>query len=1010
MAKGICSRVSKATLLLILLSLSSAKLRAQSTASIQGTVVDQSGAAVPGAKITVRNQATGFEQTSQTDSAGNYLVPALPVGTYRIEIRAGGFQTQVVNDLKLDVATTVVQDFQLKVGTVTQEVTITGAVSMIETTTMAVSKVIDQATVQDMPLNGRHFVDLGLLLPGSVVAPQNGFLTAPLRGQGAFAFVTAGNREDTVNFMINGINLNDMVQNQITFQPPISTVAEFKASNSTFSAEYGRNSGAIVNIATRSGTNDFHGEVFEFLRNEKLDAKNFFDRPDLPIPPFKRNQFGGDVGGPIRKDRTFFYFSFEGLRQRQAVPFNTNVLTASDRALVTNTTVKNLLPFIPLPNDTSGLKFQGTGTAPVNLDQFTGDVSHRLSGQDSIHGYYAFQRDRRGEPSLQMNNLPGFGDTRQGRRQIFTFNETHLFGPSVVNDFRMGFNRIHITFAPNALLNPSTVGINDGITTAIGIPQIFVAGALNIGGPAGFPQGRADTVYVWNDTVSHLRGKHSFKFGGEVRRFQNNNNNQDVGRMDFSTLTDFRNGNASKFSINAAGTFSSIRTTGIGLFVQDNYKLRSNLSVELGVRWDDNTTPTETHNRFMVFDPGTDQLVQVGSSGLSRVYDSNNKNFGPRFGFAWDPFKDGKTSVRAGYGLFYDQPVTNTVTGLSSNPPFGVPQSATGNVSISNPLASAGGAPSSSPNTINPNFSNNYVQEWNVNIQREVVKDFGVQVGYFGSKGTHLRMSRDQNPIVNFVTGARPFAGFSDIFIVDSPGNSSYNGLWISGTKRMSRGLQLSASYAWSHSIDYNSLNSQGGTGGVSAQDSNNLFNDRGSSDFDARHHFNISYLYQLPFQGNRLKDGWEIAGNATFQSGNPVNLVIPGSKTGLVNIRRPNLTGDPGLSNPDPALWFNKAAFCDPDVGTGCGTSVFGNLGRNVIIGPGFNNFDFSVIKNNRIGEKLKVQFRTEFFDIFNHENLGQPGRIVGSSSFGQILGTRGQPGDGGSARQIQFALKLIF
>lgn len=1000
--------------LAVLLSTFSTSLLAQSAASLSGTVTDQSGSVVPKAQVTARNVATAVEQTTQAGSAGYYLFPVLPVGVYSVVARAQGFQTQVVTDLKLDVATSLTQDFQLKVGSVTQEVTITGAAPVIEKNTMEVGRVIDQATVQEMPLNGRHFVELGLLLPGSVVGPQSGFLTAPLRGQGPLAFNTAGGREDTTNFMVNGINLNDMLQNQITFQPPIATMSEFKASNSTFSAEYGRNSGAIVNIATRSGTNDFHGEVFEFLRNEKLDAKNFFDKPDLPIPPLKRNQFGGDVGGPIRKDRTFFYFSFEGLRQRQAVPFNTPVPTAAQRASATNATVKNLLPFVPQPNDSTGGLFQGSSPAPVNLDQFTIDISHRLTDKDSIHGYYAFQRDLRGEPNLAGNNVPGFGDTRQARRQIFTFNETHIFGPALVNDFRMGFNRIHITFLPQTPLDPSSLGITDGITGAVGIPQIIVANSVNIGGPANFPQGRGDTVYVWNDTVSYLRGKHTVRFGGELRRFQNNNFLQDIGTMRFTSIANFLNGNANSFTINSAGAFSSIRTTGLGLFAQDNYKVRPNLGIELGLRWDDNTTPSETHNRLVAFNQATNSLVRVGSNGFNQVYRSNNKNFGPRFGFAWDPFKDGKTSVRAGYGLFFDQPVTNTVAGLASNPPFGVPQTATGTVSISNPLANATTVASQSPANINPDFRNDYIQEWNVNIQRQLAKDLGVQVGYFGSKGTHLRLSRNLNQPVN---GTRPFMGFSNITTVDSPGNSSYNGLWISANKRMSRGLQFGAAYSWSHSIDNNSLSSAQNFQGFALfpQDSNNIANERGSSDFDARHHFNVSYLYQLPFKGHRWMEGWELAGSTTFQSGNPVNLISSSATaTGVASLRL-NLVGNPNVSRRDPALWFNPAAFCTAG-NAGCGTSVFGNLGRNVIIGPRFSNSDFSVIKNTQVTERLKVQFRTEFFNTFNHPNFGQPGRIIPTvvtdpnSTFGKITSTRGLPGDNGSARQIQFALKLLF
>ena len=1003
--------------LLVVLS-SGATAFGQSTATLQGVVTDSTGAVIPNVKIVARNQGTDVERTTQTDQSGNYQVPALEPGVYRVEARAEGFQTQVVTDLRLDVGSIVVQNVQLKVGAVTQEVTVTASTPTIETATVSVGEVINQRTVQEMPLNGRHLVELASLLPGTVVAPQNGFLTFAIRGQGALAFNTAGSREDTTNFMVNGINLNDMVQNQITFQPTIDTVSEFKATNSTFSAEYGRNSGAIVNIATRSGSNEFHGEVFDYLRNEKLDAKDYFNNPRLPIPPFKRNQFGGNIGGPIRKDKTFFFFSYEGNRQAQTSTFNTVVPTAAQRAAVTNSTVQNLLKFVPLPNDTTGKFFQGTGPSPVKIDQWTGDVMNRFSDTDSIHGYYAFQNDLRGEPSLQGNNLPGFGDTRPAHRQIFTLNETHIFGPQVVNEARLGFNRVHITFTPNAKLNPTDVGITDGITTPIGIPQINVAGSLNIGGPGGFPQGRGDTVYVGSDTLSILRGKHSLKFGGELRNFRNNNFSQDVGSMIFSGIPNFLAGKASFFSINAAGVTSSIRTTGFGLFAQDHYKLRSNLGLELGLRWDVNTTPREAFNRFVVFNAATDTLVRVGSNGLNQVYGTDNKDFAPRVGIVWDPFKDGKTSVRAGYGLFFDQPVTNSVSGLASNPPFGVPLNAAATkttfVSVSNPIASAAGTPSTSPSNIDPHFTNDYVQDWNFNIQREVARDTRVEIGYFGSKGTHLRMSHNQNqfemasgvPVIVGGKQVRPFAGFSNIFTVASPGNSTYNALWISATRRMSRNLQFNTSYSWSHSIDYNSLSSQG----VTAQDSTNLFNERASSDFDARHHFNIGYLYTFPFQKNRLVKGWELGGATTFQSGNPLNLVnTSATATGISFTLRPNQIADYHLANPDPALWFNKAAFCIAGT-AGCGTSVFGNLGRNVIIGPGFNDFDFSLIKDTKITERVTWEFRSEFFNIFNHPNFGQPGRFVGTNTFGRILSTRSSPGDAGSARQIQFAMKLIF
>ncbi|HEU4770189.1 MAG TPA: carboxypeptidase-like regulatory domain-containing protein, partial [Pyrinomonadaceae bacterium] len=332
----------------------------QSTALLQGTVTDSKGAVLPNAAVTAKHRSTSSERSTQTDTEGNYQFAALPPGSYSVEVKVQGFKTQVADQVTVEVAKTVVQNFQMDVGAISEQVLVSSDVPVIETTTTSVGTVINQRTVQEIPLNGRHFVDLGLLIPGSVTPPQNGFLTAPLRGQGSFAFNTAGGREDTVNFMINGINLNDMVQNQITFQPSINTVQEFKVDNSTVSAEYGRNSGAIVNIATRSGANEYHGELFEFIRNEKLDARNFFDATK---PPFKRNQFGFNIGGPLNlphfgeggpifsyegRNRTFFFFSYEGTRQRQGLTLTSNVLTDAQRASATNPTVVQLLPLIPL--------------------------------------------------------------------------------------------------------------------------------------------------------------------------------------------------------------------------------------------------------------------------------------------------------------------------------------------------------------------------------------------------------------------------------------------------------------------------------------------------------------------------------------------------------------------------------------------------------------------------------------------------------------------------------------
>src|SRR4029079_9673009 len=393
-------------------------------------------------------------------------------------------------------------------------------------------------------------------------------------------------------FMINGVNLNDMAQNQITFQPSINTVQEFKVDNSTFSAEYGRNSGAIVNIATRSGSNQYHGEAFEFIRNEVLDARNFFDARK---PPFKRNQFGFNIGGPLvlphfgeggplfsydGKNRTFFFFSYEGTRQRQGLTLTSNVLTDAQRAAVTNPIVQNLLPLIPRATsvDLVGTpavavgRFTGAGTAPVSISQYTGDVSHRHGNNDRLHGYYAFQRDKRGEPNLQGNTVPGFGDTRQSHRQIFTLNETHIFGPSVTNEARLGFNRINITFTPNAQVRPLDFNIDTGVDLPIGLPQINITGFnFNIGGPTGFPQGRADTTVVVSDTLTYLRGNHSLKSGGEGRRFYNNNFTLDTGSFTVPSVAAFIAGTGNQFTITKGDRSSAIIQNALGFYVQDNY-------------------------------------------------------------------------------------------------------------------------------------------------------------------------------------------------------------------------------------------------------------------------------------------------------------------------------------------------------------------------------------------------------------------------------------------------------
>jgi outer membrane receptor protein involved in Fe transport len=1008
---------------------------AQTTASIKGIVTDSSGAAIVGAQVTVKNPQLGIERSTQTNVAGDYEVPALPPGIYSVEVRAKGFEVQRAANVTLEVSKNSVQGFSLKVASSGEVISVEASSPVVETTTMSVGQTIDKRTVQEIPLNGRHFVDLALLIPGTVTPPQNGFLTAPLRGQGSFAINTAGNREDAVNFMINGINLNDMAQNQVTFQPTINTVSEFKVDNSTYSAEFGRNSGAIVNIATRSGSNEYHGELYEYLRNNYFDARNAFNRTTdssgnpVAQSPFKRNQFGGDFGGPIVKGKTYFFLSYEGLRHRQGLNTSTGVLTDAQRTAAQaggNPVVNSLLGLIPRANSTSGTSavpnaFLGSATAPVNIDQGTADISHNISESDRIHGYYVYQNDFRLEPT-QGANIPGFGDTRAGHRQVLTINESHVFSPTMVNEFRAGANRILITFTPNNLTDPGSLGLasilgpNEKFMPTISI----LDSGVTFGDERTFPQGRGDTTFVLGDTLSYIRGKHSFKFGGEFRDFRNDNFNGDPGQIIFNSTAHFIAGTADSAARTVGNVANRINVNALDFFAQDSWKFTQSLTFELGLRYAWNMTPSEAKDRFVTLVPvaGTgSQLVAT-----SEPYAQNNKNFQPRVGFAWNV--RGNTVLRGGYAYQVDQPISGVVTGLSSNPPFALPISVAGTATTPIPLASLtpsfNGIPSTvSPSLVNPDFKNADVQSWNLNIEHQVGNSLGLMVGYFGSKGTHLEIDRNINRFATLGSAAsRPFTALSasspflpgvalgnSLSERDSSGTSTYNALWVSANKRLSHGLQFNTSYTWSHSIDTNSRNNQG----VIVQDSNDIFGSVGSSDFDARHRFVANAIYDLPFKGNRLTSGWELAPIVSFQSGNPFNIVLASAGvTGNGNTIRPNVSGPVQVTG-NPSQWIgNISVFSNPG-------NNFGNLGRNSVVGPGFGDVDLALIKNTKINERYTFQIRMDAFDLLNHPNYGQPNNVVAiplpaTSTFGQILSTRFPTGDSGSSRQLQVAAKLTF
>lgn len=995
------------TAAVILVLVTAAPVCPQSSATLQGQVSDASGSAFPGARVRAQHAATGFDRVVATDSEGRYRIFGIPAGPYRISAAAPGFATAVIEELVFEVGRTLVRDFRLELGGTRESVIVRAEPPLIDAASASVAHAVPSTTVQDAPLNGRRFIDLALLVPGSVAPSQTGFSTTPIRGLGSLAINTAGNREEAVGFLVNGVSTNNLTFGSLIFQPPITSIQEFRVENSAFSAQHGHVSGAIVSMVTRSGTDTFRGELFEFFRNDALDARNFFEFTSSDPHPFNRNQFGGSLGGPLIRGRTFFFGTYEGMRQRQGLDMNSLVLSDEQRASVTNPVVGRLVDLVPRANhvDAGGNpRFVGSAEAVVDLDRWTIDVNHNIAA-GLFHGFYGAQRLYAIEPASQGTTIPGFGHVNHSDGSIFTLAESHVLGPTLLNEVRFGRSTLDGRIDPRTGLNPLSVGIRNGVERTLGLPQLLVAGGLNFGGPSPYPQGRIDASYVLADHLQFARGRHSLKIGGEYRRFLNENFAEGTGLFNFPTVAAFLDGVANAFSITLGERRNHISQQAVSSYVHDSFALLSNVTFDLGLRYEWHVTPTERDNQFVVFDAGSVSLLRVGEH-LDEIYRQNNRNFEPRAGVAWDLGGTGRTVLRAAYAWTVDQPSTTAVRDTAANPPFASPVTASGAIALGDALATTqpiGLAPA----TVDPAFRNAVLQSWNANLQRQLGPTVAVSAGYFGSKGRNLRISRNLNQPVN---GVRPFAALSaaspilpgaplgNITQVESSGFSSYNALWLSATSRYSHGLQLDASYTLSKSLDTNSLNSSG----FAVQDSYDIPNQYGLSDFDARHRVVASAIYELPFTRYAWARGWQLAAIVQSQSGNPVNIVTSNSTlNGAPNTVRPDLVGPIHITG-SVDQWFDPSAFMAVD--------RFGNLGRNVVIGPAYHNTDLSLIKDTVLPRHLRLQVRVDVFDLWNHPNFGPPGNIVGSPAFGRITRTRFATGEGGSSRQIQLAAKLSF
>jgi hypothetical protein len=993
---------------------------AAQNASLAGAVTDQQGGAIPNASVTLTSADTGVSQAINADGSGNFEFPSVRPATYSIKVAQKGFQTYTQTGIVLAVDERRRLDIVMQIGESTTIVNVEAQTATVSTESATLGSVVENKKIVEIPLNGRFFLDLALLQTGTVVPSTNNrtFLAAP-SGIGISGINASGTREDSTNYVVDGQNLSDMVQNQITFQPNIDMIQEFKVQTNAFSAEYGRNAGIVINGVSKSGTNGFHGTAYEFVRNDHFDAKNYFD-PAGKIPPFKRNIFGYSIGGPIVRNKTFFFHSYEGRRAREVATINTVVPTPAQRASVANPVIAKLIGLIPAANDATGTHFVGSAARQRTLNQETGRIDHNFNEKNQIFGSFIINRDERTEPTLQSNNLPGFGDTRPAKRYLVSLGYIHIFSSSLTNDFHAGLNRVRIDFlqaftgspADFAMTSPSSV-----------MPQIEVGGASTgnpwFGGISGFPQGRGDTTFQYSDTLSWIRGRHSMKFGGEFRRFRNNNFNGGTGGLiAFPSVAAFLAATPSQTVETSLPVTPALRVNALGTFVQDDVKLASHFTLNLGLRWEYNGVPSEIHNRLGVFDFANRALVQIGTNGIDKPYRQQFANFGPRVGLAWDPFGKGKTVVRAGAGFYYDQPVTNIVTPLGSNPPFSQSVNITQNINLSAPFNSPPGV-GSALQLIDPNFKSGRVLSYNFNVQHELLGAV-LQLAYVGSQGRHLRLLGDYNQGIG---GKRPISAITSLnaagqpvaaaggsmTIQESVSNSNYNGMWISAEKRFSKGFTFNASYTFSKSIDNNSV----GSSNPQIQNFYDIRSERALSDFDARQRFVLSGIYQLPFRWDhngftrRLAEGWSVSPIVNLQTGNPFSPIVPiADPSSLETFDRPNVVAGQPLTapNPSPSQWLNRAAFVLAPTGT------FGNAGRNILTAPGFEDIDFAVSKLTRVAERLSLQFRDEAFNLFNHPNFAQPSNNVAAANYGQILATRTARGDLGSSRQLQLGIKLIF
>ncbi|MDX6710022.1 MAG: hypothetical protein QOH96_1038 [Blastocatellia bacterium] len=985
--------------------------------TITGVVQDPNGATIQNATVTVTNVGTNLTRSVQTDASGHYEVPSLPNGVYKVVATAPGFQPITVDQANLAVGDRLRVDLTVNLAGVSATVTVADK-TPINTETSEIGDNISGTRVSDLPINGRDFTGLLATVPGSVQS-TNQFQTSingiPSTFGGSSVLVDG---IDAGRVDLNGTsNVLGRIESRVN-RVSMDSIQEIQVVEQNYSAQYGQAIGAVINPITKSGTNQFHGSGFDYFRNEHLDANDFFNNQfGFPRSPFRMNQFGGNIGGPIVKDKLFFFANYEGVRQTRGILFRGFVPTASFRTKF----IPSLAPalaVLPLPNTNNLISTDTTNDTPTKTFEFgeyraiKDDTLHENTGSIKLDYHYS----ERSQFSLRYNlndsnTVTPYGvatdQTANGslRVQLFKVSNTYTLSSNAVNDLAFGINR-NVT-------NPSA-----GSSTLPIFNFLFADSSIAGPGPAQFNQFRTGTVYQFLDTLTYIKGNHSLKFGTDIRLNRRDSTSLTQYTLFFFGANDFANAGA-VIGQSSGNPKLSYANENYSAFVQDDWKVHPRLTLNLGLRYDISSVSREKNGLLQNFDLATRTFTPPGQP----LYNVDKNNFGPRFGFAFDVFGNQKTVLRGGYGIFYNQELPAS---------FGSPQvNSFPSVQVFFPSFPIKPAEFNSTSLdgrtvymINKNLPTTYAQQWSFNVQQDL--GIGVlQVGYVGNHVLDILTNgvitpRNINPTLD-AFGTRPIPGIGNIFDIGTYPQSTYNALQVNFKRNLSNGLRFNANYTWSHEID----NAIGFF--KDYQNYLDLNADRASGDQDIRHNFVFDAGYDVPSfrklfgEGlpHWIADGWQLNTLTQIRTGFPVNVTVTGGIFG--GALRPNLVSGVPTQPSDysvPDNQFNINAFSIPAAGT------FGNLGRNALRGPGFAQVDFSIFKNTRLTETQSLQFRVEIFNLFNHANFADPsgginidafgGSLNQAAKFGQSISTVGNQLGGllgaGGPRQIQLSLRYSF